>query len=285
MRTAHWPNDPVVVAVSGTPADVPAVHLAAAEAILRRRPLHVLATYEPPPEPADRAASATALAGARLAMTEALLWLRASHPDLSVDCRVLPGDPAVLLVTRSGSAAEVVVPVSTPVHGVATVGERVAAYARCPVLVSHAASTPGGDVVVALDGIAPAEPLLRYGFDAAALRGVPLRPMLVWNALPDAAFGALNPFAFDRAAADVEADRLLAEEVAGWSEKYPDVAVHRQALHAPDVATALQHFSADAALIVVGARGRAARSGSALGGVSRRLIRVARCPVAVVRLG
>jgi len=285
MSTAHWPNDPVFVAVSGTPADTPAVHLAAAEAILRRRPLHLLAVYEPPSERNDRVAVTTALAGARLAMTDALLWLRASHPDLEVDCRVLPGDPAVLLVTRSGTAAEVVVPVTTPVRGVPTVGERVAAYARCPVLVSHAGGEPGGDVVVALDGIAPAEPLLGYGFEAAALRGVALRPMLVWNALPDSAFGTLNPFAFDRAAADVEADRLLAEELAGWSEKYPDVVVHRRALHAADVATALEHFSADAALVVVGARSRDARGVTALGGVTRRLIRTARCPVVVVRLG
>jgi nucleotide-binding universal stress UspA family protein len=218
-------------------------------------------------------------------MTEASLWLRASHPELPVDCRVVPGDPAGLLVTRSATAAEIVVPASTPVHGRATLGERVAAYARCPVLISHPGNAPGGEIVVALDGLAPAEPLLRYGFDAAALRGVPLRPMLVWNALPDTAFGALNPFAFDRAAADIEADRLLAEEVAGWSEKYPDVTVHRRALHAPDVATALDHFSTDAALLVVGAGGRSARSGTALGGVTRRLIRTARCPIAVIRLG
>jgi nucleotide-binding universal stress UspA family protein len=283
MSTSHWPSDPIVVAVTGTPADTPAVHLAATEAILRRRPLHLLAVYEPPP--AERVVSATALAGARLAMTEALLWLRSAHPDLPVDCRVLPGDPAMLLVTRSGTAAEVVVPVSTPVRGVPTVGERVASYARCPVLISHAGTVPGGDVVVALDGIAPAEPLLSYGFEAAALRGVALRPMLVWNALPDAAFGTLNPFAFDPSAATVEADRLLAEELAGWSEKYPDVVVHRRALHAPDVATALDHFSADAALLVIGARSRPARSGTALGGVSRRLVRVAQCPVAVARLG
>jgi nucleotide-binding universal stress UspA family protein len=285
MSTPHWPNDPVVVAISGTPADVPAIHLAAAEAILRQRPLHVLATYEPPPAPADGATPVRRLAAARLAMTEAMLWMRAAHPDLSVDYRVLPGDPAVLLITRSGTATEVVVPVAAPVSGVATTGERVAAYARCPVLVSHPGAAPGGDVVVALDGVAPAEPLLSYGFDAAALRGVRLRPMLVWNALPDTAFGTLNPFAFDRAAANVEADRLLAEELAGWSEKYPDVVVHRQAMHAPDVATALEHFSSDAALIVLGARTRPARSGTALGGVTRRLIRIARCPVAVVRLG
>jgi nucleotide-binding universal stress UspA family protein len=285
MNTPHWPNHPIVVAISGTPADVPAIHLAAAEAILRRRPLHVLATYEPPPAPAGRAAVATALAAARHAMTDASLWLRSAHPDLTVDCRVLPGDPAVLLVTRSGTAEEVVVPVSTPVRNVATVGERVAAYARCPVLISHTGTTPGGDVVVALDGIAPAEPLLSYGFDTAALRGVPLRPMLVWNALPDAAFGTLNPFAFDRSAADLEADRLLAEELAGWSEKYPDVLVHRRTLHAPDVATALDHFSTDAGLLVVGARNRPTSGGSALGGVTRRLVRIARCPVAVVRLG
>jgi nucleotide-binding universal stress UspA family protein len=274
MNTPHRPSDPVVVAICGTAAqDVPAVHLAATEAILRHRPLHLIAAYEPPPEPLD---PAPALIGAQGAMTQALRWLDAAHPGLPVDGRVLLGDPAVLLVTRSDSAVEVVVPASAPVYGVATVGERVATYARCPVLIGHAGSAPGGDVVVALDGVAPAEPQLRYAFEAAALRGVPLRPTLVWNAMPDAAFGTLNPFAFDRTAADAEADRLLAEELAGWSEKFPDVVVHRHAVHATNIAVALEHFSAHASLVVVGA---------ALGEVSRRLVRVARCPVAVVRHG
>jgi nucleotide-binding universal stress UspA family protein len=218
-------------------------------------------------------------------MADAMTWLRSAHPDAQVDYRVVPGDPATLLITRSGTAITVVVPPSEPVHGTVTIGERVAAYARCPVLIGHPASTPGGDIVVALDGAGRADPLLDYGFEAAALRGVPLRPLLVWNALPDAAFGTLNPFAFDRAAADLEADRLLAEELAGWSEKFPDVPVHRQAVHAPDVARALEHFSANAALVVLGARTRPANSGSALGGVTRSLVRRARCPVAVVRLG
>jgi len=166
---------------------------------------------------------------------------------------------------------------------VPTAAERVAAYARCPVLIGHHTATCGGDVVVGLDGAAAADPLLSYAFDAASLRGVPLRPMLVWNSLPDTAFGTLNPFDLDRVAADADADRLLAEELAGWSDKYPDVVVHRQVLHAPDVATALEHFSAGAALLVLGQRGRPARSGAALGGVTRRLVRRARCPVAVVR--
>jgi len=285
MTGSRWPNEPVIVAVRGGPQDQPAVRLAAAEAILRQRTLHLFATYDPPPAPAEDEAWAPALAAARRSMTDALAWLRRAHPDLPVDYRVVAGDPAVLLTARSDSATTVVVPAVEPVPGTATLGERVAAYARCPVLIGHPASASGGDIVVALDGVTTAEPLLSYGFDAAALRGVPLRPLLVWNALPDAAFGTLNPFAFDRAAADAEADRLLSEELAGWSEKYPDVPIRRQAVHATDVATAIEHFSADAALVVVGARSRPARSGSALGGVTRRLVRRARCPVAVVRLG
>jgi nucleotide-binding universal stress UspA family protein len=278
-------QQPVIVAVTGTAADRAAVRLATAEAQLRERPLHVVATYVPPDPDAGPIGWAPQLVTARNAMLAALAWLRDRHPTVPVDYRVVPGDAAEVLISRSSGAEVVVVPAVPAAYDAATVAERVAAYAHCPVLVGHVPAVPGGDVVVGLDGTGPAEPLVRFGFEAAALRGARLRPMLVWSAPPDAALNTLDPFAFDRASADREADRLLAEELAGWAEKQPDVEVHRQAVYGPDVVGALTRFGADAALIVVGARSRPALSAQALGVVPRRLIRRAPCPVAVLRLG
>lgn len=276
---------PVVVCVTGTVADRAALRLAATEAVLRERPLHLLATYVPPDPHAGPIGWSPHLVTARSAMISALSWLREAHPGLLLDYRVVPGDAAEVLVNSSAHAASVVVPALSQTTGIAaTLPERVASYARCPVLVGHAPAVPGGDVVLALDGTGPAEPLVRFGFETAAVRGAVLRPMLVWGSLPDTALGTLDPFAYDRAGANSEADRLLAEEVAGWADKYPDVVVHRQAVCGPDVAGALAHFAADAALLAVGARSLPARSGQTLGAVPRRLVRHAPCPVAVVRL-
>jgi len=280
-------HGPVVVAVTGASGDAAAVRLAAAEAVLRERELHLLAGHPPVGPHIGPAERWPPLGTARRTMIDALTGLRATYPDLLVDCRVLPGDPAELLIERSARADVVVVPAPPvePVGGAAaTIGERVAAHAHCPVLVAHQSTAPGGDVLVALDGSAPADPLLEFGFAAASLRGVPLRPVFAWTAMPGAALGNLNPFAYDALAAHGEADRLLAEELAGWAEKYPDVPVHRHEVCAPGIAAALVEASAGAALIVVGARSRPARSPLALGPVTRRLIKHARCPVAVIAL-
>jgi nucleotide-binding universal stress UspA family protein len=279
--TAH--AHPVTVLVTGTAADRAALRLAAAEALLRDHPLLLIATYVRPDAGAEPISWSPQLAGAREAALGALSWLRESHPHLSLDYRIVPGDPADALVSRSAEAVAIVVPALA--GGTVTLPERVAAHAHCPVLVSHVPAAPGGDVVVGLDGGAPADPLVRFAFEAAALRGAVLRPVMVWGSLPGAALGTLDPFAFDRADATGEVDRLLAEELAGWTEKQPDVVVRREAAYGPDVAGALTRHSSDAALLVVGARSLPARSGQSLGAVPRRLIRQAPCPVAVIRLG
>ena len=82
----------------------------------------------------------------------------------------------------------------------------------------------------------------------------------------------------------MEADEreVLADRLAGWAEKYPDVTVRR--LVARDrPARALVEESGRAQLVVVGSRGRGGISGLLLGSVSQALLHHAACPVAVVR--
>ena len=74
----------------------------------------------------------------------------------------------------------------------------------------------------------------------------------------------------------------LAERLAGWGEKYPDVAVER--LVARDhPARVLAEQSERAQLLVVGSRGRGGVSGLVLGSVSHAVLHRSACPVAAVR--
>jgi nucleotide-binding universal stress UspA family protein len=75
---------------------------------------------------------------------------------------------------------------------------------------------------------------------------------------------------------------VLAERLAGWGEKYPDVRVQRVVTR-DRPARALVDESRRAQLVVVGSRGRGAAAGLLLGSVSHAVLYRAHCSVAVVR--
>ncbi len=75
---------------------------------------------------------------------------------------------------------------------------------------------------------------------------------------------------------------MLAERLAGWGQKYPEVAVRRVIVRdAP--ARALVEASKSAQLVVVGSRGRGNATGLMLGSVSHGVLHAAHCPVVIVR--
>ena len=78
-----------------------------------------------------------------------------------------------------------------------------------------------------------------------------------------------------------EEQALVAESLAGWQEKYPDVAVRRHSVRGLPV-EALVRQSKDACLVVVGTRGRGGFGGLLLGSVSQGVMHRAQCPVAIV---
>jgi nucleotide-binding universal stress UspA family protein len=82
----------------------------------------------------------------------------------------------------------------------------------------------------------------------------------------------------------IEADEreVLAERLAGWGAKYPDVRVQRVVVR-EHPAHALVEQSARAQLVVVGSRGRGGVAGLVLGSVSHAVLHRAHCPVVVVR--
>jgi nucleotide-binding universal stress UspA family protein len=99
---------------------------------------------------------------------------------------------------------------------------------------------------------------------------------------PEAALTTVDPFAYDQEAADAEGDRMLAEALAGWSRRYPDVVVRRRAWHEPNIAAAVARAAGRAGLLVVGTRDHPRFSARLLGSTTTEIIRTATGPVAVV---
>lgn len=90
--------------------------------------------------------------------------------------------------------------------------------------------------------------------------------------LPDAAWSEVQP----------EEDMLLAERLAGWQERYPDVSV-RRVVRRDQPARRLLEEAAAAQLLVVGSHGRGGFAGMLLGSVGSQVVQSARGPVIVAR--
>jgi nucleotide-binding universal stress UspA family protein len=73
----------------------------------------------------------------------------------------------------------------------------------------------------------------------------------------------------------------LAESLAGWQDKFPDVVVERKVVLGHPVPTLITN-AANARMLVVGCRGRGALSSLVLGSVSHGVLHHATAPVAVV---
>lgn len=286
----------VVAGVDDSDASRAGVDLAAQEASRRRLPLRLVHGYVAPvphsavgfvPYPLDVQAP---LHHARAVVAAAAHGVRQRHPDLDVTTAVTVGGPAGVLVEESGAASLVVVGCRGS-GGFArllagSVSTQVATYAHCPVIVVRPPAGPDGrplPVVVGVDGSPESALALGFGFEEASARGVPLTAIYVWQALPRANLGPITRWHYDPAEATQEARRLLAEAVAGWQEKYPEVAVRQRAVYDFNPAETLVDASQEASLVVVGSRGLGGFTGMLLGSVGRALVHHAHCPVTVVR--
>ncbi|TAM91104.1 MAG: universal stress protein [Jatrophihabitans sp.] len=132
------------------------------------------------------------------------------------------------------------------------------------------------DVVAGIDGSPVSQQVLAFAFDEASRRGRRLRVVYCWpkDTLAEMQWRVAPP-------APERAERWLAETLAGWQEKFPDVTVVRQVVREHPV-DGLVRESASQELLVVGARARRGRFASWLGSVSQGVLHHATCPVAVV---
>ncbi|CFR69852.1 universal stress protein [Mycobacterium tuberculosis] len=114
-------------------------------------------------------------------------------------------------------------------------------------------------------------------FDEASRRGVELIAVHAWSDVEVVELPGL-----DFSAVQQEAELSLAERLAGWQERYPDVPVSRVVV-CDRPARKLVQKSASAQLVVVGSHGRGGLTGMLLGSVSNAVLHAARVPVIVAR--
>ncbi|GID95812.1 universal stress protein [Amorphoplanes digitatis] len=147
-----------------------------------------------------------------------------------------------------------------------------------PVLVSGTATNPAGPVVAAVDDDANPGPILRYAAAQARHLGVPLRVVHVWAGRATAAPG----LRMSRHDTISDADRLLSAVLYDHLTPAQAADAEREILHDHDVVHALTALSADAALLVIAARGRPATDAGPLGSTVQALLGRTGCPIAVL---
>lgn len=225
------------------------------------------------------------------------------HPGLRVTAELTTGAPAHDLVDVSARASMLVVGTQCRhaiTQALGSVAQHVAARAHCAVVVvregipkatpagaqgpadAEAASIAGPPVVVGVDGSAMSTAAVDFAFAHASLTGAPLVVLHAWW-LEFAEGAVVTTESGPEGHRVLDGKRLtVSETLAGRGAQYPDVAVDVRLVHdRPE--KALVAASANAALVVVGARGHGAVTGLLLGSVSQDVLLKASCPVAVVR--
>ena len=134
-------------------------------------------------------------------------------------------------------------------------------------------------MLVGIDGSPASELATAIAFGEASWRGVDL---VALHASYDS-----DPFGIHElewAVGEPRAHEALAERLAGWQERYPDVTVRRIVVFDRPARHLLERVEA-AQLVVVGSRGRGGFAGLLLGSVSTAVAQAARIPVIVARQG
>ena len=287
----------IVVGVDGSPGSKIAVQWAARDAELRNVPLtlvHVL----------------TATAGTPLGVPLPPSWTRGQQergqqvidealkivdescqrPPAHINCEIPSGGAVSTLVALSKEAELVVVGRrgNGTMRGrpLGSVSSALVHHSQCPVavihdedpLMDHPAQAP---VLVGVDGSRGAELATAIAFDEASLRKVGLVALHAWPDVGvfDSADSGSGP---DWPALRSVEDEALAERLAGWTERYPDVPVRREIVR-NEPAPLLVDQSQWAQLVVVGGHGLGGFAGMLLGSVGTAVVQLVQAPVIVAR--
>jgi nucleotide-binding universal stress UspA family protein len=133
------------------------------------------------------------------------------------------------------------------------------------------------DIVVGVDGSAPATAALRWSIAQARRTGGRVRAVTAWEIASYAGWAVLP---YDDLA--LAAGKLLSESVQEVGPEASDVEIVESVVPGHP-AQVLIDASAHAALLVVGSRGHGRFAGTLLGSVSQHCAQHAHCPVVVVR--
>ena len=295
----------VVVGVDGSRDSNAAIRWAAREAIMRNVALTLAYAAAPAPggapvlewagesAPAEFREELGAMATQALADAVKIVEDATGGSDLRIHNEVIADAPVAALVDLSTKADMVVV--GSRGHGalervlLGSVSTGLVHHAHCPVAVirDEGPVPVEGCVLVGVDGSPASELATAIAFDEASWRNAELVALHAWTDaevpdLPGREWTGLTRTSWTKLQS--AAEETLAERLAGWRERYPDVVVHREVV----VNHAAQHLverSGSAQLVVVGSHGRGGFTGMLLGSVSTAVVHAVRTPVIVARGG
>jgi nucleotide-binding universal stress UspA family protein len=293
------PRGAILVGVDGSAAALGAVRWAARDAALRNAPLTLVHVVDAPlPEWFEVAT----LAGskqwqeqrARDFIEPAIEIAEESTGEcgpVQIDSKVFNSATVPTLVGLSADVEMVVVGYQG--HGgvlarsfLGSVSSALVYHAHCPVAVIHDGEAMIGNaarapVLVGIDGSPASEAATAIAFEEASRRGVGLVALHAWtDPRVSGSKGLLQDSKWDAQLSEEE--ETLAERLAGWHERYPDVAIRRR-VEIGDPARWLIDASERAQLIVVGSHGCGWFSGRLLGSVGAAVVNRAKIPVIVAR--
>lgn len=285
-------SKPVVVGIDGTSAAAHSVRWAARQAHRDGLPLRLVHAYELPIGFPTGVTQEESVLGALRArgrqwLAEAADTAAEVLPATRIETALAAASSEAALLRESEDATVIVLGNKgrNALTGllVGSTSLALAGRAHCPVvLVRDTDEERTGPVVVGVDGTEASEPAIAFAFAEASARGVTLVALHAWaDSLFELALAGNNaPLDLDRYRRAGE--ESLAERLAGWQEKYPDVRVDREVVH-DQPGHALRAGARDAQLLVVGRRGRGGFRDLVLGSTSQHVIHHATCPVAVIR--
>jgi nucleotide-binding universal stress UspA family protein len=270
----------IVAGYDGSPGAAQALRWAVREAWARTTTLTVCLAWTPDHLELPTGSDLCDLARqhGREILTRGLPYAESVFGPGRVRADLAAGSAARVLCERSRDADMVVL--GSRGHGelpglrLGSVSWQVAGHAAGRVVVVRGAwrpaNRPPGPVVLGADGSPAGQAATTFAFEEAELRDVPLVAVCALTDAPGRLGGSRQ----------LEED--FDQMVAGEAKEHPEVSVVRHVLAGAPRA-ALLTASADAQLLVVGARGRGGLEHMSLGSIAQAVLQYAPCPVGVVR--
>ncbi|BBZ45273.1 universal stress protein [Mycobacterium parmense] len=288
------PRGAILVGVDGSAAALGAVRWAARDAALRKAPLALVHVVDAPLPAWFEGLRGSRKRPARGMLESAIDVARDSTDGcgpVRVESKVLRSALIPTLVDMSSGVDTVVV--GRRGHGGASargllgsVSSALVYHAQCPVAVIHHQDARSGTgarapVLVGIDGSPASEEATEIAFEQASRRGVGLVALHAW--MDPWVSGSKRPFQDGNWDARLsEEEETLAERLAGWHDRYPEVGIHRR-IEIGDPARRLLEASELAQLLVVGSHGCGRLRGVTLGSVGAAVAAKAKIPVIVAR--